>query len=143
MRQSLCFYVHPRLLLQSNRCKNPAVAGVSLPRLLRMHRAPSETWKFSFIGGRMTEDLFLNELAEEFTQRMREGKLPDVEEFANRYPQLASCIRKLLSTLVLIEEAAAAKRNVPSDRTSEERPQPESPKGGTLPKSALVREEKI
>ena len=91
----------------------------------------------------MTGDSLLGQLAEEFTHRVREGKPPDTEEFANRYPQLASRIRELLSTLVLIEEAAAAKRNVSSDRASEERPQPESPKAGTLPKSALIREEKI
>ena len=89
----------------------------------------------------MNEDLLLNQLAEEFTQSMRKGKLPDVEEFANRYPQLTGRIRELLSTLVLIEEAAAAKRNALSDQTK--LPQPESPKAGALPQGTLIREGEI
>jgi hypothetical protein len=75
----------------------------------------------------MTDDSLLDQLAEEFTQKMREGKPPDVEEFANRHPQLAGRIRELLSTLVLLEDAAA---NASSDQTSSKTTQPKSPQGG-------------
>jgi hypothetical protein len=55
----------------------------------------------------MTDDSLLDQLAEEFTQRVREGKPPDVEEFANRYPQLAGRIRELFPTLLFLEGLAA------------------------------------
>jgi hypothetical protein len=56
----------------------------------------------------MNDDLLLGQLAEEFTHRMREGKLPDVEEYASRYPELAGRIRELFPTLMLLEGMAAA-----------------------------------
>jgi serine/threonine protein kinase/WD40 repeat protein len=56
----------------------------------------------------MADDLLLDRLAGEFTQRVREGKLPDIEEFANRYPQLADRIRELFPTLMLLEGLAAS-----------------------------------
>jgi serine/threonine protein kinase/WD40 repeat protein len=56
----------------------------------------------------MTDDLLLSQLAEEFTHRVREGKLPDVEEYASRYPELAARIRELFPTLMLLEGAAAS-----------------------------------
>jgi eukaryotic-like serine/threonine-protein kinase len=55
----------------------------------------------------MTGDSLLGQLAEEFTHRVREGKPPDTEEFANRYPQLAGRIRELFPTLMLLEGIAA------------------------------------
>jgi serine/threonine protein kinase len=67
----------------------------------------------------MTDDSLLDQLAEEFTQRVREGKPPDVEEFANRYPQLAGRIRELFPTLMLLEGLAAG-----SPATAELRPSP-------------------
>ncbi len=75
----------------------------------------------------MSDDLLLNQVAEEFTQRVRKGKPAEVEEFANRYPQLARRIRELLFTLVLLEEAAA---NAASDRDSSKTAQRKSPQGG-------------
>jgi len=45
----------------------------------------------------------LLQLAEEFTQRVRKGKLPEIEEYAGRYPELAGRIRELFSTLMLLE----------------------------------------
>jgi WD40 repeat protein/serine/threonine protein kinase len=55
----------------------------------------------------MTDDSLLGQLAEEFTRRVREGKLPDIEEYANRYPALAGRIRELFPTLMLLEGMAA------------------------------------
>src|SRR5512136_1570588 len=55
----------------------------------------------------MTDDSVLGQLAEEFTQRVREGKLPDIEEYAVRHPELALRIRELFPTLLLLEGMAA------------------------------------
>lgn len=55
----------------------------------------------------MTDDSLLGQLAEEFTQRVREGKLPDIEEYAHRCPDLADRIRELFPTLMLLEGMAA------------------------------------
>ena len=81
----------------------------------------------------MSDDSLLGQLAEEFTRRVREGKLPDIEEYANRCPELAGRIRELFPTLILLEGAAALKQNASSERTSSKALQPESPQAGTLP----------
>jgi serine/threonine protein kinase len=57
----------------------------------------------------MDDDSLLDQLAEEFTQRVREGKLPDIEEYARRHPELANRIRELFPTLMLLEGIAAAR----------------------------------
>jgi serine/threonine protein kinase len=56
----------------------------------------------------MTDDSLLGQLAEEFTHRVREGKLLDIEEYANQYPELAVRIRALFPTLMLLEGMAGA-----------------------------------
>jgi eukaryotic-like serine/threonine-protein kinase len=55
----------------------------------------------------MTDDSLLGQLADEFTRGAREGKLPDVEEYARRYPELADRIHQLFPTLMLLEGMAA------------------------------------
>jgi serine/threonine protein kinase len=54
----------------------------------------------------MNDDSLILQVAEEFTRGVRDGKLPDIEEYANRYPQLASRIRELFPTLMLLEGMA-------------------------------------
>ncbi len=56
----------------------------------------------------MPDDSLLGGLAEEFTHRVREGKLPDIEEYARRYPELADRIRELFPTLMILEGMAAS-----------------------------------
>ncbi len=56
----------------------------------------------------MTDDSLLGGLAEEFTRKVREGQLPEIEEYARRYPELAGRIRELFPTLMLLEGMAAA-----------------------------------
>jgi serine/threonine protein kinase len=56
----------------------------------------------------MTDDSLLGQLADEFTRGTREGKLPDVEEYARNYPELADRIRQLFPTLMLLEGMAAS-----------------------------------
>jgi len=51
----------------------------------------------------MTDDSLLGRLAEEFTQRVREGRLPDIEEYAGCHPELADRIRWLFPTLLMLE----------------------------------------
>jgi eukaryotic-like serine/threonine-protein kinase len=60
----------------------------------------------------MNDDSLLGQLAEDFIRRVREGKLPDLEEYANSYPDLAGRIRELFPTLMLLEGMAGD--NVPS-----------------------------
>ncbi len=55
----------------------------------------------------MPDDSLLGGLAEEFTRRVREGKLPEIEAYARRYPELAGRIRELFPTLMLLEGMAA------------------------------------
>jgi eukaryotic-like serine/threonine-protein kinase len=55
----------------------------------------------------MADDSMLGQLADEFTRCAHEGKLPDVEEYARRYPELADRIRQLFPTLMLLEGMAA------------------------------------
>jgi eukaryotic-like serine/threonine-protein kinase len=54
----------------------------------------------------MTDDSLLGQLAEEFTKRVREGKLPDIEEYASCHPELANRIHGLFPTLLMLEGLA-------------------------------------
>ena len=47
----------------------------------------------------------LDDLAEEFSQRLRLGQQPTIEEFAQRYPACAVEIRQLFPALALMEQA--------------------------------------
>ncbi len=49
------------------------------------------------------DECLLSDLAHEFTQRLRLGERPSIEEYAQRYPDLAADINELFSTLLLIE----------------------------------------
>ncbi len=51
----------------------------------------------------MSDDSVLCRLAEEFTQRVREGTHPEIEEYARNHPELADRIRELFPTLMLLE----------------------------------------
>ena len=62
----------------------------------------------------------LSALLEEFLQAVREGKNPRVEEYAARFPGLASQIRELFPTALLVEEAAGS-RPRPSKAAAAER----------------------
>ena len=70
-------------------------------------------------------------LAEEFLQRRRRGEEVDVSEYTEKHPQLSRRIRELFSTLLLVEETKAVKRQSTSNAENERR--------GTLPESELVR----
>ncbi|HMF11156.1 MAG TPA: hypothetical protein VKE94_02590, partial [Gemmataceae bacterium] len=54
------------------------------------------------------ESVLLGELAEQFSARVRQGQLPDIEEYARNHPILAPRIRELFPTLMLLEGMAGA-----------------------------------
>ncbi len=54
----------------------------------------------------MADDSLLGQLAAEFTQRVRKGRRPDIDEYAGRYPELANRIRELFPTLLFLEGMA-------------------------------------
>jgi WD40 repeat protein len=49
----------------------------------------------------------LDQIAEEFAQRFRQGERPAVQEYTQRYPELAADIRELFPAMVEIERAEA------------------------------------
>jgi WD40 repeat protein len=53
--------------------------------------------------------VLLGQLAEEFTARVRAGKLPQIEEYARQHPALGERIRALFPTLLFLEGMAAGK----------------------------------
>jgi serine/threonine protein kinase len=52
------------------------------------------------------DSVVLGELAEQFSARVRQGQMPDVEEYAGAHPVLADRIRELFPTLMLLEGMA-------------------------------------
>ncbi len=48
----------------------------------------------------------LDELAEEFLERLRRGEHPEIREYTERYPELAEGIEELFPTLYIMEELA-------------------------------------
>ena len=51
----------------------------------------------------------LDRLAEEFAERFRRGERPPLEEYIDRYPELADDIRELFPAMVQVEEAEGAR----------------------------------
>ncbi len=47
----------------------------------------------------------LDQLAEEFAARFRRGERPSLEEYTDRYPELADDIRELFPAMVRVEQA--------------------------------------
>jgi WD40 repeat protein/serine/threonine protein kinase/tetratricopeptide (TPR) repeat protein len=54
------------------------------------------------------ESVLLGELAEQFSARVRQGQLPNIEEYAGAHPVLVARIRELFPTLMLLEGMAGA-----------------------------------
>lgn len=50
----------------------------------------------------------LEELADEFIQRLRRGERPSIDDYANRNPELGSAIRELFPTIAAMETAKGA-----------------------------------
>jgi eukaryotic-like serine/threonine-protein kinase len=52
----------------------------------------------------------LDQLAEELAERLRRGERPSLEEYTNRYPELAEEIRELFPAMVKVEQAEALRQ---------------------------------
>ncbi len=62
----------------------------------------------------------LDQLAEEFAERFRRGERPALEEYTDRYPELADDIRELFPAMVKVEQAEEALKG--EEGTGEARP---------------------
>ncbi len=62
----------------------------------------------------------IDELAEEFSDRLRRGETPSISDYAARYPEVAERIRELFPTLAIMEQLKRQRRSGrPSERASE------------------------
>jgi serine/threonine protein kinase/WD40 repeat protein len=52
------------------------------------------------------ESVLLGQLAEAFSARVRQGQMPDIEDYARQHPELAERIRELFPTLMFLEGMA-------------------------------------
>ena len=71
----------------------------------------------------------LNELAHEFAERYRHGERPSLNDYAERYPDLAAEIREIFPTLVMMEQFGSGVDNQSGRGSSRARlddPMPES-----------------
>src|SRR5258708_32093733 len=60
----------------------------------------------------------LDQLAEEFAERYRRGERPSLQEYVDRYPNLADDIRELFPALAEVEQPVAD-RTQPASREAE------------------------
>src|SRR5437660_305498 len=58
-------------------------------------------------GGSDAGDLLLNQLADEFATRQRNGERPSLDDYCRRHPALADDIRSLFPAMVELERAKA------------------------------------
>ena len=54
------------------------------------------------VGENVSTESIISQVADEYVQRLERGENPDVEEYARRYPQLATVIRQLLPALLVM-----------------------------------------
>jgi serine/threonine protein kinase len=54
----------------------------------------------------MPDDSLMGQLSEKFIEEVRKGKLPDIEEYALKHPELAESIRELFPALLILEGMA-------------------------------------
>ena len=66
------------------------------------------------------DEIDLNRIAEEFSQAIRQGDSPDIEEYASQYPEYMDQIRELLKSISLIE--VFKKKNTPVVETVASQP---------------------
>lgn len=66
------------------------------------------------------DEALLDELAEEFAERLRRGERPAVEEYREAYPHLADAISQLFPTIAIMEDAGG----LADDATADPEPLP-------------------
>jgi eukaryotic-like serine/threonine-protein kinase len=65
----------------------------------------------------------LDQLAEEFAERFRRGERPSLQEYTDRYPELADDIRELFPAMVKVEQVDEGQVELENER------KPPGPKG--------------
>jgi len=60
------------------------------------------------------QELLVSEAADEFLQRVQQGEFPDVEEYVQRYPQVAEVLRDVLPALQAMHGSRVAKPAAPN-----------------------------
>jgi hypothetical protein len=81
----------------------------------------------------------LGELAEDFTEKVRNGHAPDIEAYASQHPEIAERIRELFPALMLLEGLAAAPSNATVDQNVAD-PSATLPPGTIFGQYRIVRE---
>src|SRR5438874_11098492 len=79
----------------------------------------------------------LDDVAEEFARRWRDGERPSVEEYAARFPQWAADIRELFPAVLLMEQLKPQPGDRPTDSLP---PGPAGPVPDRLGDYRLLRE---
>jgi serine/threonine protein kinase/Tfp pilus assembly protein PilF len=63
----------------------------------------------------LSVESLMEEVAEEFVERLHRGEQPDVEEYARRYPPIATFLRQMLPTLLLMRSGSVLEPALPID----------------------------
>src|SRR5262249_3586918 len=77
--------------------KSSPILPRPVPRRGRAPRKPT-------MNDAPSEDYTVDDLAEEFARRWREGERPSIDDYANRFPQWAEDIRELFPAVVMMEQ---------------------------------------
>jgi hypothetical protein len=79
-------------------------------------------------------EALMGEIVDDFLERMGRGGRPDIEEYARRYPDLATILRQMLPALQVMHLSAASGPRAPEGPAMEIEP------GGPLGDFRIVRE---
>src|SRR6266478_947558 len=77
-------------------------------------------------------DALMGEIVDDFLERLGRNETPDIEDYAQRYPNLATVLRQMLPTLQLVHGSGAGQRLarlLPADATDPGAINPEGPLG--------------
>ncbi|MEM7782175.1 MAG: serine/threonine-protein kinase [Planctomycetota bacterium] len=61
-----------------------------------------------------TDSALLDEIVEDFTQKLREGKHPPIDEYQKKHPELSGSIAEVLASVAMIEKLKTAANATPS-----------------------------
>ena len=111
----------------------------ALRRLKEILSKPGQRLAGALIMGESSSetDVF-NELAHEFAERYRRGERPSLNEYTDRYPELAAEIRELFPALVMMEKVGSEADRPPAPVT--ERPRFHGPMPERLGDYRILRE---
>jgi tetratricopeptide (TPR) repeat protein len=70
------------------------------------------------VGQTLTVDALVGQIADEFTQRLNQGEQPEIEDYAQRYPDIAGTLREVLAALLFVRVASPDLGMAPSPPAS-------------------------